>query len=58
MATYSVQSGCNDFGPYEAQSEQEARDLCAQEAGYKSEADMVAQIEAPSWLVAILVADE
>lgn len=41
MAKYIVSANGTEFGTYEANSEQEARDLCAQDAGYKSEADMV-----------------
>lgn len=43
------------FGTYEASSEQEARDLCAQDAGYKDEADMVKQLEQDSELEAVEV---
>jgi hypothetical protein len=40
------------FGIYEANTGQEARDLCAVDAGYKSESDMAAQLNQPSELVA------
>jgi hypothetical protein len=39
-------------GIYEAADEQGARDACARDAGYQSEADMVEQIEQPSEMVA------
>jgi hypothetical protein len=52
MNTYEVSANGHVFGVYEADSEQEARDLCAQDAGYKSEADMVRQLEQESDLVA------
>jgi len=52
MSKYQVSANGAVFGTYEAATEQEARDLCAQDAGYKDEADMVYQIERPSELVA------
>jgi len=52
MTKYEVSANGQVFGTYEADSEQAARDLCAQDAGYKDEADMVAQLEQPSELVA------
>ncbi len=52
MIKYQVSANGHEFGIYEAATEQEARDLCAQDAGYKSEADMEAQLEQPSELVA------
>lgn len=52
MSKFQVSANGQVFGTYEAATEQEARDLCAQDAGYKSEADMVAQLEQPSELVA------
>lgn len=42
---------------YLANSEQEARDLCAKDAGYESEDDMVARLEQPSELVANEIPD-
>jgi hypothetical protein len=45
------------FGIYLAGDEQGARDACAQGAGYDSEADMIAQIDQPSELVARDVTD-
>jgi hypothetical protein len=56
MSNYHVSANGTVFGTYEAATEQEARDLCAQDAGYKSEADMVKQIEQPSDLAAVEVA--
>jgi hypothetical protein len=55
MKNFEVSANGTLFGTYEASTEQEARDLCAQDAGYKSEADMVAQLEQPSELVAVEV---
>lgn len=55
IVTYRVSANGQVFGEYEAASEQEARDLCAQDAGYKSEADMVKQLEQPSELVAVQI---
>lgn len=47
---------CSDngqyFGRYSADTEQGARDQCAQDAGYKSEADMVARLDSLSELIA------
>lgn len=54
-AKYTVSANGTVFGIYEADSEQAARDACAQDAGYKSEADMVAQLDQPSELTASLV---
>lgn len=55
MSQYQVSANGTIFGTYEAATEQEARDLCAQDAGYKSEADMAARLEQPSELVAEVV---
>ncbi len=55
---YSVSANGVEFGNYEASNEQEARDLCAVDAGYKSEADMVETLERPSELVAVALNDE
>lgn len=52
MATYRVEAGNTVMGTYTAESEQEARDLCARDAGYESESDMEIQLGAPSELVA------
>jgi len=43
------------FGIYEAETEQDARDACARDAGYESEADMVERLEQPSQLKAVEV---
>ena len=52
--TYTVMSTeGHEFGNYEANSEQEARDLCAQDAGYKSEADMMERVAHLNALVAV-----
>lgn len=42
------------FGSYYATDAQGARDLCAQDAGYADEADMVKQLAQPSALVAVV----
>jgi hypothetical protein len=52
---YTVSANGTEFGEYVANSEQEACDLCAQDAGYKSEADMAKQLGRQSDLVATLV---
>jgi hypothetical protein len=52
LSKFQVSANGTVFGTYDAATEQEARDLCAQDAGYKSEADMEAQLEQPSELVA------
>lgn len=49
---YQVEANGHVFGIYEADTAQAARDLCAIEAGYKSEADMVDQLERASELIA------
>lgn len=54
---FEVSANGQVFGTYEAESAQGARDLCAQDAGYKSEADMAAHLEQSSYLVAVEVAD-
>ena len=43
------------FGIYEAETEQDARDACARDAGYESEANMVENLEQPSQLKAVEV---
>jgi hypothetical protein len=53
MTKYQVSANGQVFGTYEADSEQAARDLCAQDAGYKNEADMAAQLGQASELVAV-----
>ena len=54
---YEVTANGQLFGTYEASSEQEARDLCAQDAGYKNEADMVERLEQSSKLNASEISD-
>ena len=49
---YEVTANSITCGVFDASTEQEARDLVAQFAGYKSEADMVARLEQPSELIA------
>jgi len=55
MNTFHVWADACDFGLIEAESEQAARDAASQMAGYKNEADMVAQLESPSELVTVKV---
>ena len=55
---FEVSANGQVFGTYEAADDQNARDLCAQDAGYKSEAEMVAQLECPSELVATEVSPD
>lgn len=50
---FEVSANGSTFGVYEADSEQGARDACAVDAGYKSEADMVERLGQPSELVAV-----
>ena len=52
---YEVSANGQVFGIYLAGSEQAARDMCAQDAGYKSESDMAIRLEKPSELVAELL---
>lgn len=54
MTSYTVSANGITFGTFYASSEQEARDLCAQEAGYRDEADLSAALGYPSELVATL----
>jgi hypothetical protein len=58
MSKFEVSANGTIFGIYEAATEQEARDMCAQDAGYKSEADMEVQLEQPSELEAEIMAGE
>ena len=53
MTTFNVTAGACEFGLIEAATDQEARDLAAQMAGYQSEADMEAQLEQHSEIVAV-----
>lgn len=52
MPHYEVSAGGAILGTYSADSAQAARDACAADAGYASEADMVSRLEQPSELVA------
>lgn len=52
MKQFIVHAGGPVFGTYEAETEQEARDLCAQDAGYANESDMEEQTGVKSDLVA------
>lgn len=54
---FQVSANGTTFGTYAADSEQGARDLCAIDAGYKSEADMEAQLGQRSELVATMIND-
>jgi hypothetical protein len=56
MTQYQVRANGHVFGIYEANSEQEARDLCAQDAGYESEANMEDHLNQPSELAAVVAA--
>ena len=51
-AQYEVSANGTIFGVYEAETEQDARDQCARDAGYRSEADMVQRLGAQSELEA------
>ena len=55
MKNYEVSANGTVFGIYEADNEQAARDLCAQDAGYESESDMAERLEHPSEVEAIEV---
>lgn len=58
MATtlqFEVSANGHVFGIFAASSEQAARDLCAKEAGYEDEADMVDRLKQASELVAVEV---
>ena len=52
MTQFEVFANNTVFGVYEADTDQAARDACAMDAGYKSEADMVERLSQPSELVA------
>jgi len=53
MNKYHVYANECDFGIIEAATDQDARDMAAQMAGYLSEADMIARLECPSELVTV-----
>ena len=48
MKSYQVEANGVIFGIYQAADIQSAKDACAVDAGYKSEADMIVQLEQPS----------
>ncbi len=52
MTKYTVSANGTEFGQYEADDEQGARDACARDAGYASEKEMVQRLDQPSDLVA------
>ena len=52
---FEVFANGHSFGIYEAETEQDARDACARDAGYESEADMIEKLEQPSQLKAVEV---
>lgn len=52
MFKYKIIANGTILGIYEASCAQEARDLCAQDAGYSSEEDMENRLEQPSELEA------
>jgi hypothetical protein len=52
---FEVFANGHSFGIYEAETEQDARDACARDAGYESEANMVERLEKPSQLKAVEV---
>ena len=55
MNHYTVSANGTEFGTYLGACEQEARDACAQDAGYDSEAHMEKMLGKPSDLVAVEV---
>lgn len=55
MAQFQVSANGTDFGLYEADTEQAARDACALDAGYDSESDMASKLDAKSELQAVEV---
>ena len=58
MKTFLVSANGHVFGSYQADSANQARDLCAVDAGYESEAEMVARLAQPSELVATWVSTD
>jgi hypothetical protein len=56
ITKFEISANGTVFGTYEGATEQQARDACAIDAGYKSESDMVAKLEAPSEFVVVQVA--
>lgn len=55
MKKFEVSANGHVFGIFAASSEQDARDLCAREAGYEDEADMADRLKQASELVAVEV---
>ena len=49
---YTIWANGIEFGTFEADNEQDARDMGARDAGYQSEAHMVDMLEQPSELQA------
>lgn len=52
MKTFNVYANACEFGLIEAETAQDARDIAAQMAGYKSEADMITRLDQPSKIIA------
>ena len=52
MNTYQISANGTIFGDYAGTTVQAAKDDCARDAGYASEADMVKKLEQPSEFVA------
>ena len=55
MNQFHVYVNAADFGIIEAESAQQAKDFAAQIAGYKSEFDMVTQLDSASEFQVILI---
>jgi hypothetical protein len=55
MSKFNVRANDCAFGEIEAATAQDARDIAAKMAGYKSESDMIIQIESSSEIVAVLI---
>ena len=53
MPTFQIHANDIVFGLYEGDTLQEALDKCAVDAGYKSEADLIAQLGRVSQLIAV-----
>jgi hypothetical protein len=58
MPAFIVTANVITCGVFVADTEAAARDVAAQDAGYRSEADMVAQLEQPSELVATPIGED
>lgn len=54
-ALYLITAGNFTYGAFDAESEQDARDQAARDAGYKDEADIARQVGRPSELRATLL---